>query len=38
MEDRRTKIKFYLLVVLAWLLAIALAYIAIIKIKLLSGG
>jgi len=35
MEDQQTKIKSILLIVVAWLFAIALLYLAIIKIKLL---
>jgi hypothetical protein len=36
MEDRKTKIKTVLLVILAWLIAIAFAYLIFMKIKLSS--
>jgi len=36
MEDRRTRIKTVLLVIIAWLIAIALAYLVFIKIKLIE--
>jgi hypothetical protein len=36
MEDRKTKIKADLLVILAWLIALAFAYLIIMKIKLLN--
>jgi len=36
MEDRKTKIKADLLVVLAWLIAIAFVYLIFMKIKLLN--
>jgi hypothetical protein len=35
MEDKKTKIKFALVVALAWLVSIALAYLAFIKIRFL---
>jgi hypothetical protein len=35
MEDERTKIKSIFIIVIAWLMAIALLYLVIIKIKLL---
>jgi len=35
MEDDRTKIKSIFIIVLAWLFAIALLYLAIVKIRLL---
>lgn len=34
MEDQRTKIKSILLVILAWLVAIAFLYIVLVKIRL----
>jgi len=37
MEDRKTKIKTVLLVVLTWMIAIALAYLVLMKIKLLNS-
>ena len=36
MEDRKTRIKSILIIVFAWLLALALLYMVIVKIKLLS--
>jgi len=37
MEDRKTKIKSILVVILAWLIAIAFAYFVFMKIKLLNS-
>ena len=37
MEDKKTKIKTILLVALAWLIAIAFAYLIFMKIKLLNS-
>ncbi len=36
MEDEKTNIKTVLLVVLAWLIAIALAYLVLMKIKFIK--
>jgi hypothetical protein len=35
MEHHRTKIKFFIVVVFAWLIAVVLLYLTIVKIKLL---
>lgn len=37
MEDRKSKILSVLLVILAWLIAIALVYLVLIKFKILKG-
>jgi predicted metal-binding membrane protein len=37
MEDKKTKIKAVLLIVLAWLIAIAFAYLVFMKIKMLNS-
>jgi hypothetical protein len=37
MEDRRFKILSVLIVILAWLLALALCYLLLVKIKLLKA-
>lgn len=37
MEERKTKIKSFLIIVLAWLIAIALVYIVFLKIKILNS-
>jgi len=36
MEDKKTNIKSFLLIVLAWLIALAFAYLVFMKIKLLN--
>lgn len=38
MEERKTKVKSFLIIVLAWLIAIALVYIVFLKIKILNSN